>query len=160
MLWFASVYILLYTLCILNVFSACSLRSVVESCCSPAGFSARLACCVHTRQAIQVRGAGGGRGGGLLGAAPRLQTELHAHTCTLTTLCNPWARSVSSSPLVSTSTHSTFSLSFFLALPLCSHRHPSTLHTSPEHAGRINGPSGESWRVVGEMGGRAGGEGV
>lgn len=51
-------YICLYTLSILTVFFACSLNRVVESCWSPAGFSACLACSVHTRQAIQVRGRG------------------------------------------------------------------------------------------------------
>lgn len=61
-------------------------------------------------------------GGGMLGAAPCLQVEPHIHA----TPCNPWARSVSSSPLVSTNTQHILSPS--LALLLCSHCHTSTAH--------------------------------
>lgn len=77
----------------------------------------------------------GWREGGVL--PPLLQTQLH------TTLYTPQATAVSASSLVSTA-HS-LSLSLSLSASIATH----LLHTSPKHAGRINGPSGEWWRVFG-----------
>lgn len=122
----------------LHCFLACSLRSSVVD---PLQDSQP----VFTRQAVQVVG------GPKLGVGPHLQPQLHkrTHEHAHKTLCNPWARSVSSSPLVSTNTQNILSLSFSLPISLCALIATHPLHTSPERAGRINGPSGENWRVVG-----------
>lgn len=89
-------------------------------------FSCLPAWCVYRRPGHPGwRGWGLGGGGDAAGAGScSSSADLAAHT--QTTLYNPWAKSVSSSPLVSTNAHSTFSL--FPALPLCSHCHPSTAH--------------------------------
>lgn len=130
----------------LSVLCASSLFSL------PAAFTALLRV-VDPRQNFQPSRL---EGGSLLGAAPRPQTSLHTRTQHCTTL----GPDLSALPRLRAQTHTTHSLLSLSPLSLCAFIATHPLHTSPEHAGRINGPSGKSWRVVGERGGRAGGEGV
>lgn len=123
-----------------SVFFVCSFHSVFESCWSPAGFSACLVCCVYTRQSIQVVWEGGG-------SAPLLKTA-HNPVQPLGQFCQLFLTCVHK--------HTAHSLSFSLRLSLCVLIASNSLHTSPEHAGRINGPSGESWRVARKRGGIGG----
>lgn len=70
-------------------------------------------------------------------SAPLLQTQLHT-----TPPYKPQAIAVSSSSIVSTA----HSVSLSLSLSLGASFAIRLLHTSPKHAGRINGSSGECWR--------------
>lgn len=123
------------TACVLVVFFAQSLHSVVESCWSPAGFSACLVFCAYSHAGRLSRLVFGVGEGSVL--PPLLQTQPH------TTPCTPQATAVSASSLVSTA----HSLS--LLLSLSASIATRLLHMSPKHAGRINGPSGQCWRVFG-----------
>lgn len=152
-LWLASVSTFICTLCASSLFSLPSAFTVFLRVVDPRQdfFSLPGLLCTHQAVPSRLRGrrwVGGFCWVPLLVCRPRC-----TQSCT-----NPWARSVSSSPLVSTNTHMADSLAFSLSCHSTSVFSLPSVHCTraPEHAGRINGPRGGSWRVVGERGGGKG----
>lgn len=137
MLWFASVSASLCTLCVSSLFSLSAAFTVFLRVVDP------LQDFQPVWSAVYTPGSPSRLFGKGVGCAPLLKTA-HNPVQPPGQFCQLFLTCVHK--------HTAHSLSFSLRLSLCVRIASNSLHTSPEHAGRINGPSGESWRVARKRG--------
>lgn len=118
MVWFASVPTSLCTLCASSLFSLPAAFTVLVRVVDPLQDFQPVWSALYApgRASRLLRGVGGW-------SASELPAHMHTHPC----LYNPGARSVSSSPLVSTNAHGTFFLS---RSPSAFYCHPFAAHKS------------------------------